>query len=267
MVERTFTAVVDSNAANPANWLPTGTPERGDDLRWVDGGTMDVAGNALAGDTIRLGGSDGSPEDFVMNVSGRSRFNEEAVFPPIGVGSITVNLADQSRWVGGFRSNLAGGVFITGDGKFANKDSLSAAQSVVDVDVVGHGSFRVSSAQSLPGEMEFGKSVSRGQSVTVGGDSGRGVHASLLVDHPDDYHAKTLLGFGEVTFAGLTADSFSIKNDMLLLYSGSKVAERFDLTLEPDQGARNFGVSQTAAGIVVHADNYFETGTPLPTHG
>lgn len=267
MVDRTFTGAADTSASNPDNWSPTGTPQSGDNLNWVVGGTMDVSGNALAGDTLLIGSkSDTTPEDFVLNVSGKSQFTEEAVFPPLGINSITINLADKSNWIGGFSSNLGGGAFITGDGKFSNQNSLVAAKSVVDANVVGRGTFNVVSAQSTPGELEFTKSVSKGQSVTVGGDPTRDVHAALTVDDPGDYRASTTLGFGEVTLAGLTADSFSIKNDMLLLYSGSKVIERLDLTINTQQGARNFGVSQTTAGVIVHADNYVEIGTPLPMH-
>jgi hypothetical protein len=267
MVNRTFTAAVDSSASNPNNWSPTGTPQPGDNLNWVDGGTMNVSGNVLAGDTLLIGStSDTPPEDFVINVSDKARFTEQAVFPPQGIKSITINLADHSKWIGGFSSNLGGGVFITGDGKFANQTSLAAAKSVVDVPVVGHGAFTVSSAQSTPGELEFTKSVSKGQKVTVGGDPTRDVRATLTVDDPADYRARNTLGFGEITLADLTADSFSIKHDILLLFSGSKVVERLALAVDPQLGARNFGVSQTMAGIVVHADNFNETGTPLPMH-
>jgi hypothetical protein len=266
MTTRSWTPSLDDNAANPLNWSPTGAPQPGDDLIWANGGTMEVADDALAGDRLEIGGPpSASPQDFVLDVTGKAHFTEAAEFPPFGIGSITINLADHAKWIGGFSSNLGGGVFITGQGKFYNQASFVAAKSVVDVDVPGNGTFRVGSAQSVPGVLEFTRSVGHGQSITIAGDRTRGVTASLLVDDPAHFHADTTLGFGEISLAGLVADSYSIRNDMLLLYSGCRVVDRLDLTVSPSLFATNFGVSQTDKGVVVHAD-FNEPGTPLPLH-
>lgn len=234
---------------------------------WTNGGTMDITGRELAGDTLLIGGTPTSPtEDFVINVFGHAVFQEEAEFPPYGIGSITINLADHSRWVGGFTSNLGGGVFITGDGVFSNTASKVVADSIIDVPVIGHGTFSVRSAQSHFGRLEFTHSVSAGQEVTVAGDPFRGIGATLVVDDPQSFRASVTLGWGEVLLGGLQADSYSIKQDMLLLYAGSKVIDRLDLTVSTDLLANNFGVSQTAAGVIVHADANHFAGTPLPIH-
>jgi len=265
MSSRAWVGGVNSQADDPNNWSPTGVPQRGDSLTWGNGGTMDITGNDLRGDTLTIGGTPtSSPEDYVINISGRTTFQEVAEFPPLGIGSITINLADHAKWIGGFSSNLGGGVFITGEGQFDNHSSLVAARSVVDVDVVGRGTFRVSAAQSVGGDLEFTKAVGHGQSVSVGGDSGRGVIAKLSVDDPGSFHASTTLGFGEIFLRGLSADSYSIRHDMLLLYSGAKVVERLNLTVSTE--ARGFSVSQICGSVVIHGDGHSDGGTLLPQH-
>jgi hypothetical protein len=268
-IDRTWLGGGNDRASNPNDWSPKGSPQPGDALSMPNGGTMNIHGNDLHGDTLLIGGASSSPsQDFTLNVSGTTAFQEAAAFPPVGIGSITINLADHAKWIGGFSTNLGGGVFITGEGRFANQVSNVAAKSTVDVDVVGHGTFNVESDQSVVGVLEFTKSVDRGQAITVGGDQTRGVTARLLVDDPRDFHAPVKLGFGEIVLGGLKADSFTVKDDLLLLFSGSKVVGKLDLTVQPQAHPTGFTVSQSSQGITLFGDGAgsIAGGTLLPMH-
>jgi hypothetical protein len=268
-IDRTWLGGGTNRASNPNDWSPSGSPKPGDALSMTNGGTINIHGDDLHGDMLLIGGAPSSPsQDFTLNVSGKAAFKEVAAFPPVGIGSITINLADHAKWIGGFSTNLGGGVFITGEGRFANQVSTVAAKSVVDVDVTGHGTFNVGSAQSVGGVLEFTKSVGSGQAIAVGGDQGRDVAARLLVDDPRHFHASTTLGLGEIFLGGLKADSYAIKDDLLLLFSGRKVVEKLELTVEPQAHPTGFTVSQASQGITLFGDGRGPTagGTLLPMH-
>src|SRR5689334_13577678 len=121
----TLTWIGGSNdsATDPSNWSPSQLPQHGDALVMPTGSTMDIQGNALAGDTLLIGSSTLFPAPpAVLNVSGHSHFSFRNNFPPEGVSSTTVNLAEHSKWIGGF-STVFAPVFINGDGDWANTSS------------------------------------------------------------------------------------------------------------------------------------------------
>ena len=141
---------------------------------------------------------------------------------------------------------------------------------ILDTDVKGTGSFAVSSAQGSGGRLEFGGSVSRGQSVEVSADPGRGLVSQVQIDHPDAFKGSVSLDIsGEVNLMGLTgADSYQLKNDILSIYSGCTVIDRLRLTLPPSPSGPppDVTVRQTSTGIVIDRGRSFATGTLLPVH-
>jgi hypothetical protein len=54
----TWTGKADTSASNPQNWQPAQLPAAGDDLQMPLASTIDIHGDALAGDTLTIG-SDG----------------------------------------------------------------------------------------------------------------------------------------------------------------------------------------------------------------
>jgi hypothetical protein len=69
MVDRTWTGAVDNNASTPGNWSPSGQPQAGDILTAGPSTvTMDITGNALAGNTLQVEGGYGiGPDTFNLS--------------------------------------------------------------------------------------------------------------------------------------------------------------------------------------------------------
>ena len=262
MTTRTWVGGGNDQASNPADWSPAGAPQPGDALV-MDSGTINVAGNALAGDRLSL---DKNGATYTINVSGNTPMNWGAQYGD----TVTVNLAAHSKWVGGFGSGPGDQVTIAGPGRFANQNSVVNGTAVIDADVTGTGSFTNFEAHSS-GKLEFVRSVAATQSVATSGYQTYGGQFGVVqVDDPQHYHAATTLGFGEIVLKGLSATSYSLQNDMLTLFDGDTAIDHVRLTLGAVNGfgPQDFGVSQTGAGVVVHADgaSYKDGGTLLPLH-
>jgi hypothetical protein len=81
-IDRTWLGGGNDRASNPNDWSPKGSPQPGDALSMPNGGTMNIHGNDLHGDTLLIGGASSSPsQDFTLNVSGTAAFQEAAAFP------------------------------------------------------------------------------------------------------------------------------------------------------------------------------------------
>ena len=296
MTARTWTGAESNNAADPNNWTPTGIPQPGETLT-MTGGTMDIRGQILAGDTLTIGQLatpvtatlnlshhatatmdvlSGIPTgvagvDVTVNVKGSDTLNFHEEY--ISGTKLTVNLADHATLTGSVGAEYISDLTMTGGpgSRYANiSGGAGGAAAVYDVDVVGTGQFSAAPAQSLGGVLEFGRSVSQGQTVKVGGNNGQGVTSYLKVDHPHQFAGSVALQtFGEVDLQGLAnADSYTYQNDMLSLYSGNKVIDVLRLTLPPPVGnAIPLTVSRTSTGIAVDRDYVPSSYTPLPMHG
>lgn len=266
----------NNDAADPANWsLVDSLPAPGT-IAHISGGVINVHGDVLDDVTIDEAMSSSPKQDSAtVNISGESHLSVNTAFQ--NSGSMTVNLAENSQWVGGFDS-LYGEITVQGDGKFANTLSLMGNQTaVINSDVVGNGLFSIGASYPRHAKLEFMRSVSAGQSVTM--DTARsftqgiGSFIVLQVDNPQAFEASVKLGFGEVILKSLQADHYSFKNDLLSMYQGGQVVDTVPLRLIPDNttggggGAVNFGVSQIAGDIVLHATNNTYGGILLPQLG
>jgi len=97
-----------------------------------------------------------------------------------------------------------------------------------------------------------------------------------VVDDPASFKGSVALGYGEALLKGVQADSYSLQNGVLSLYSGQSVVDSVPLsvsTAPPSQnGPVNFGVCQTSDGVVIHADGSaggsraWVGGAALPVH-
>jgi hypothetical protein len=243
----------------------------------MSGGTMNVANGALAGDTVFLQGSGPGPTNSsTLNLSGQVNMSVVGGSFPPGSGPATVNLADNAQWVGGLSAGpYGGGVTVQGTGQFSNTSSYVDNVVTISADVTGTGTINVYGAHAVA-RLEFMQGVSAGQAVSVGGYADYGDFGTVAVDDPADFKGSVALGYGEVVLKGVQADSYSLQNGVLSLYSGQSVVESVPLavsTAPPGQnGPANFGVSQTGAGVVVHADGSaggsraWVGGASLPVH-
>jgi hypothetical protein len=255
MATRTWVGGGNNNARNPNDWNPTGAPRTGDTLLMPNGGTMNIRDNALKGDTLQVGAAQVSEPPVTLNLShhahvsvnqvrfstvattinvaGKDTLTFNSTFP--SGPAVTVNLEPHAKLTGTF--GLAFGSLTVNGGsgtKLINDqtDVFSGTHAVITPDVLGIGSFRVGSAQSGEGFLEFGRSVSSGQAVTIGGDPGRGVSSTLQIDQPRAFHGSVTIGpDARIDLVALAmADSYSFANDMLSIFSHNQVIDTLRLT-------------------------------------
>lgn len=247
MTTRTWIGGGNNSASNAALWAPHGAPKAGDTLD-MQSGTMNVTGNALAGDTLSFLGGGGGNE--TINVSGLSAFT-------IGCGArigahVTVNVARGSVWTGSIKGQ--GAITVQGSGTFDNTaSSVNGCQDVVATAVGGRGTFTMSG-----GEMTFMSSVAAGQTVTVDGNAIT-LASTLTVDAPSAFHAHVKVGLGDVLLAGLHANSYSFNGTTLSLSDNGAVVDTMSLGLLPD--LPTLSVTQAAVGVYV---GQAAAGTPIP---
>jgi hypothetical protein len=183
-------------------------------------------------------------------------------------GQTTVNVLRNSDWAGGFTTESfhGGKLTITGDKNSTFHNDVSSASFAADVtvpmDVLGRGTFEVSSGARL----EFMGSVSKHQSVTVSTDVNFG-GGKLVIDQPHRFHGDVTLSLSanelpaqpgsvrpEVDLQGiLHADSYAydVQRDLLSIYHGNRILDQLTLIDQSDLG---FMVEQKAAGIAIVAD-------------
>jgi hypothetical protein len=227
-----------------------------------------VTGNQLSNSALNVTTNGAPPE--TINVFGTTQMDFSLAYGD----TATVNLADYSQWVGGFHESPGDMVRVAGKGTFANTSSTINGTAIVGSAVVGTGKFNIYEAHSS-GKLEFMHSVSAGQTVSVSGyESYGGQFGVLQVDDPAAYHATNILGFGEIILEGLRATGYTFDSlpgsmypSVLSLYNGNDRIYTTHTSVQTVNGSApvNFGVSQTAAGVVIHADgtSYHDGGVLL----
>ncbi|HTI80837.1 MAG TPA: hypothetical protein VL614_10365 [Acetobacteraceae bacterium] len=275
----------NNKASNPIDWSPAGRPQPGDNLMMNAGTTIDIRGNDLAGNPLTYRSDDTMNLSHGANVSAQAAvvtappdFADNVVFNVRGMDTlnvssagfeadVTVNIAANSRWVGGFNAvedkftvNGAAGA------SFSNQfSSGTKVNPVINADVNGQGTIAVGDFS----QWEFTKSVSAGQTVHLAD-----LFGAVQIDHPQRFHAKVVAdglpntaSQARVNLLGLaTADSYTYKNDLLKLYSGNKVIDT--MSLSGAVTAATIGVEKTSTGISVLMDRDIAGQTELlPLHG
>lgn len=178
-----------------------------------------------------------------------------------------VNLAQDSEWVGGFNNTPGDVTRVGGYGWFLNNgSSFVNGTAVIGVPVVGTGTFTAVEAHSS-GRLEFASSVGGGQTVDIIAGGYGLEHGTLQIDAPHAFHAQVNLGFGEVILEGIRATSYSLKNDLLTLFSGGRVVDtlRFDVVSMGAIAPGPLGVTQVGSAINIHTD-FNNAGTALAHH-
>ena len=209
-----------------------------------------------------------------INVKGDDTLYVNSSYP--NITTIHINIADNSALHDTFAMNL-GDVSVVGgqNARLVNDTAsyLSGSSLTVGTPVTGVGSFAVKPlelrGQFTPSRLEFMGPVAHGQTVNVTGDPTNNLVSSLVIDLPAAFKGAVQLGvFGEVDLAGLAnADSYSLTNDLLKIYSGCEVIDRLRLTTPAPTGPTDYAVSvsKTATGIVIDRGSV-GGGTSLPVH-
>jgi probable HAF family extracellular repeat protein len=310
MATLTWVGGGNNRASNPNDWSPAQVPMPGDVLMMPMGGTMYIADRELAGNTLEIA----SPEPFTpggittslslshhaqvsidqpgisgvysattISVSGQDTLSVNSAFPLAfnSSQSYVVNLAPDARLTASFDLNYstitinrAGGAKLVNDGSA----TLAGSQMTINADVLGVGSFQVSAlaAPLVPdtGYLEFGDTVSSGETVTIGNPTiaEDGIDwDELKIDQPREFHGTVVLQPNAfVELAGLAAsDSYSYSNDILSIWSGRHVIDTLRLT---NQSGGDLVVATDANGDVFVEPSGPSplqenlTLTPLPLH-
>jgi hypothetical protein len=268
----------------------TGAANSNETIIVQDGATLTATGDKYTDDTIVLGTSPSSSgQGATLELLGNSSVGtvETAFFTSdtidvSGRGNIgdlsegaettnlTVNLEARSRLI---TTIHAGGYFdeLTVNGA-ASSRLVNGSDSVVNVatinaDVVGRGTWSFLAHPLSGGYLEFGDTVAHGQTVELGFNS------TLHIDQPDAFRGLVNAGsvwsssYGNILLAGIQADSWSYRNDMLSLMNDGKVVDR--LRIEQAAGASPFEVGQGSSGIVISGQLGQSGATLLPevNHG
>ena len=288
MTARTWIGGGNDKASNPHDWSPTGVPRPSDTIS-MNGGTIKIHGNDLASPDIgglAVSGDAtidvsrhafianaitidptpvglGDPSHVDINVKGVDTFSLRI---GDGLGSETVNLIGNARWIGGFTAEThRGAAPLTVNGgphaAFVNTGTSIAeftGLTFLNVDVTGCGTFETLGGSTL----EFGKSVGAGQTVIL--ENGLG-GSTVQIDQPNKFLGAVQLDLGAVDLVGLArADSYSYQNDILSIFGGKKILDTLRLTT-----GSAFNVEKTAGGVTIYTaslPNPVPTGTSLPLH-
>jgi hypothetical protein len=298
MTDRTWTGNVNNSARNPGNWDPTGAPQPGDNLLLPSGSTIDVTDDDLHGDPLVVSGAISFPpppttinlshhahvllekSDFsaaatvIVNVKGTDFLDAVTGTignDPGGAPSLTVSLAHNARLLGSF--NMRFGTLTISDGNHARyvnngTDSLRGTHAVIGTDVTGSGTFQVSAVQvsrtgAIPGFLEFGEFVSKGQTVDLTGlrvvDEFGNVFpttSTIQLDEPKEFRGTVdLHDLSIADLVGLAkADSWSYENEMLSIFNGcGRLIDKLNVISDATSTGDTHGlsVSKSLAGDVL----------------
>jgi hypothetical protein len=238
--------------------------------------------------TLEKSSSGITASTVVVNAEGNDSLDVTAatVFNnPGNALALTVNLANNARLLGSFEMKF-GTLTITGSdhARYVNNgsDSFDATHAVIGTDVTGSGTFevsvvRVSVGGAIPGFLEFGESVSKGQTVDVTGlrfSPEPGVFTSIMstvqLDEPKEFRGTVDLH--DVSVADLVglakADSWSYKNDMLSIFNGyDRLIDKLHVISDaPSTGnVHGLSVSKSLAGdVLVKPGTDFQGLLPSP---
>lgn len=223
-------------ASNPADWTPAAAPMPGDTLR-IGSGTIDVRGNALAGDTLST-----LPFGGTVNVDA-----EEAAKLDLDVGpnvttnvdvhgALTLNVSNTNQG----RLNTSGGTI-----RFIGDNKLNGSQ-VFDDRLTGNATLSLYGGQGEGDLTEVNGAVGRGLTFVLTSVS------QLKIDQPAKFQAAIDVShpgiITDVTFAGLHATSADLLDGMLRLFNGDKLV---DATRVAASGTVQ--LRQTSAGVILSA--------------
>jgi hypothetical protein len=267
-VTRTWVGGGNNSAGNANDWNDHGAPQAGDTLNMTNGAVINVTGNQLHGDplTFPISAEDASA---TINVSGVTTMQVDAFYGD----DVTINLAANSEWVGGF-SAYPGDVFnIHGSGVWDNNGVTTTSTTTnIGVNVIGVGTIDAHQAHSQ-GVLTFLHGVSVGSSQTVdvnGYELYGGQFGNVEVQSPSLYHAFTTIGFGQVELDGLHGTSYTFASDLLSIFNGKTVVDTLRLAVNNSQNAMpvTLVVAQTATGIGIYTDGHaaMDHATALPVH-
>lgn len=271
-VARVWVGGGNNNARNPNDWSPAGVPSRGDALSMTSG-TMNIRGNALAGDTLTLP-SASQPYTATINLiravasitaqplvntidinvsGGTSRLSLNAFRDTVNIQVAPHGTLVMNDTVSLSTLNVSGGTI-----SFIGENVFAAFKTVFNDRLTGTATINEAGGNASGEFMEINGAVGRGLTFNLSSIGPRDV--GLQIDHPNEFHGTINTMDGFVAFMGLHATSGEILNGMLELFDGDKLvnATRYTgPTRDPHGGVLQ--LQQNSAGVMFSngiGDNY-----------
>jgi hypothetical protein len=270
-VTKTWIGGGNNDASNRKDWSPSGPPQSGDDLI-ITGGTINIAGNHLAGDTLTLDGLVTSPitintkNDAVLNLDSTLWGGVATSVHITGQLNLTAHAGD---WDGAL-SFIGGSIKLIGTSGFdgAVFDADLKGNGTIDADHTGNG--------YLFGPLIFNGSVGRGVTIAL---EGGGPPEGVQIDHPSSFKGEIILpgpynsnlgpldGMifeGSVLFEGLHITSADLIpcSDVLQMWNGKHLVD----TVRVGGYTSDLYVQQTTAGVTL-GTTYADTASKTPIIG
>jgi hypothetical protein len=243
---RTWIGGGNNQASNPNNWIDSnnqpGAPQPGDALT-IASGTMNVAGDALAGDTLTAG----SQGPIQINASHHANIDLSETTP-----EANVDLSVQGTMSLQLHQFLFNALHTQGGNiRFISGSSITdGVRTTFDSNLLGDTTVVITGGGGEPASVEINGQVHSGLIFEVGGGG-----ATLTLDKPAQFHGEVTVNVigGRVELVGLTkADSWSYSNDMLTIRdSRNHVVDRLDIVSEGNPAIANgLSLSKTTDGTV-----------------
>lgn len=260
-ISKTWVGGGNNKASNPKDWSPRGAPQPGDSLNMTNG-TMKLAGNALAGDTLSVTGPAGS------TVTIDAMHGAELHLSTLGLPTVNVDVhgvLDLTAQVDGFFGETVN--FTGGSIRFIGTSTFKGSDTVFHDTLIGSGTIDVSHGSNSSGgseHMEVNGFVGPGLTFEI--DSG-GPPSALQIDHPREFLGKIdMPSTGEldstVTLMGVHATSAALIDDFLLFFRGKAFVDA--VRVNPGSG---FDLEQTNQGVVMFGSlSPNPPGVSIPLH-
>jgi hypothetical protein len=300
MTTRTWIGGGDNQASNPNDWIDSnglsGAPQPGDTLTdQLSDSTMNITDNALAGNGLSIVGFPGPPvtgvtlnlsdhaqaslslafASVVANVDGQVNLQANLAGVPAS-SSLRINMAPNTNL---FSTNIsigsASGITIkddSGTGRFHNDGSfVSSSSAVIDTAVVGVGTIIAGVTRFSGGRLEFGGSVSDGQTVQVGDSLFVSRFSTVQLDDPRSFHGTIeMTSFRGTTTADLVglpeANSWIYSDGLLTIRgTGGNVIDTLHVVNAPGSSFPGLAVSMAGNDVIVHPGTDFSGSFALPT--
>jgi hypothetical protein len=247
-VTETWIGGGNNDASNPKDWTPQGAPSPGEDLVIKDG-TINIAGNDLAGDTLKLDSNSlttpttniDTKNGAVLNLGGA--VYDDATINVNIVGKL--NLTADVGQVAGTLSFIGGSINLVGTSTFQS--------AVFDTNLKGTGTIDANHPANgdIFGPYVFNGSVGRGVTIAL---EGGGPPESVQIAHPSSFKGEITLPsnepfLGSVLFEGLhvTRADLVASTDVLQMWDGKHLVD----TVRLGGNTSNLVVLQTATGATL----------------
>jgi hypothetical protein len=249
VITKTWLGGGNNAASNPNDWTPTGAPLPGEQLD-IESGTINIAGNALAGDALTLAYSGVTGSVVNINTSDNATLDlagglSRAVSVSVNVAG-QLNLTDSLVYTAaGTLRFIGGSINVVGTNTFEGVtfDSNLTGNGTIDANHGGDG--------GVFGPTVFNGSVGSGVTVAL---EAFGPPEFVQIDHPSSFNGKIVLPaaqpfIGNVTLEGLHVTSADLiaSSDVLQMWNGKHLVD----TVRLGGDTNNLVVQQTASGVVL----------------